>query len=84
MIKAIGAAAAATFFVYEAATIGYSALMLAVAVPAEQRCERDAMEAALQMERDPQTADSQFVAVGNTCQKSVSIISALLPPGLKP
>jgi hypothetical protein len=84
MFKAIGAAAAATFFVYEIATIAYSALMLGVALPAEQLCERDAMKAVLQMESDPRSADSQFLDVTKTCEKSASIIGALVPPGFKP
>ncbi|MCX4156178.1 MULTISPECIES: hypothetical protein [Paraburkholderia] len=84
MLKAIGAAAAATFVVYEVVTIGYSVLMLSIALPAEQRCEGDAMKAALQMESNPRAADSQFLGVTKTCEKSASIISALVPPGFKP
>ncbi|CAB3782189.1 hypothetical protein [Paraburkholderia fynbosensis] len=84
MFKAIGAAAAATALVYEATTIGYSALMLGVVLPAEQRCERDAMQAALQMERDPQAADTQFLDVTKTCERSASIVGALVPPVFKP
>ncbi|ASL43117.1 hypothetical protein bAD24_I06490 [Burkholderia sp. AD24] len=84
MFKTIGTAVAVTALVYEVATVAYSFLALGIAVPAEQQCERGALQAVLQMERDPQTADAKFLDVTKTCERSATVIDALVPPGLKP
>ena len=84
MLKYVGAAVTVAAVVYEVTTLAYGALLVGVAAPAEHRCETGATNLLDQMERNPGMDPSEFLKVSQTCNKSATVVSALLPPGLKP
>ncbi|MEX3926191.1 hypothetical protein AB4Y36_19480 [Paraburkholderia sp. BR10936] len=84
MIKYIGAAVAAIAIAYEMTTLAYGALMVGVAVPAEQRCESSALYAAEQAFKSPQNGADAFANVEQICKHSAAVAGALVPSGLKP
>lgn len=83
MLKLVGTAIAAMAVVYEVATVGYSALMLSVSLPAEQRCEGNAMKLMDQLGTDSRLQDSAFQALEQTCKTSAATVGALLPQGIR-
>ncbi|MDR7006061.1 MULTISPECIES: hypothetical protein [Paraburkholderia] len=84
MWKAIGGAVAATYVVYQMATLFYAGTLFGVILPAEQRCESEAMKAALDMQRNPYSDGSSFDRVMKTCQGAAAMASAFVPGGTKP
>jgi len=84
MFKTIGAAVVAAGMAWEVFSIGYSTLLVGVGLPAEQRCERSALEWAQQVQRDPERGGAGLDAVEQTCKQSAAVMSALVPPGMRP
>jgi hypothetical protein len=84
MWKAIGGAVAASYVVYQVATLFYAGTLLGVVLPAEQRCESEAMKAALDMQRTPYSDGSSFNRIMKTCQGAAAIASAFVPGEIKP
>nr|WKF60782.1 hypothetical protein HUO10_005304 [Paraburkholderia busanensis] len=84
MWKSIGLVAVSAFLVYEAAGIGYSALILSFAMPLEQRCERNVTRAVLELKRGIDAAGTQLPDATKVCETSASMVGALVMPGFKP